>query len=95
MRPHPGPVFVASRALRINPVFLLFNSLALLLHLVLDDAPREGDHCWMSISNILIIGYASPPRPPLNPAWSLDMTERCCGEQRLHCSAPSRRHRLV
>lgn len=69
----PGLVFVASRALRIYPVFLLFNGLALLLHLALRDATAQGQSLLDVIPNTLIIGYASLPYAPLNPAWSLDM----------------------
>lgn len=70
--PHPGRLFVASRAWRLLPAFLLFNALAFLFHVALHDAASRQS--WLDvIPNVAIIGYASLPSAPLNPAWSLDM----------------------
>lgn len=70
---HPGLLFILSRALRIFPVFLLFNGLAFLLHVALHD-PTSTGQTWLDvIPNTLVIGYSSLPFRPLGPAWSLDM----------------------
>ena len=69
----PATLFIMSRFLRILPLFLLFNSLALALHLALQDQVFFEQFLSDIIPNTLIIGYASLPLAPLAPAWSLDI----------------------
>ena len=70
---YPGLLFVASRALRIYPVFLLFNIAAFLLHWALNDDIARSQTLLDIVPNTLIIGYSSLPSRPLGPAWSLDL----------------------
>ena len=70
---HPVGVFVASRLLRILPIFLLCNGLAILLHLSLHDGIARLHSRTDVIPNVLILGYASLPERPMVPAWSLDI----------------------
>ena len=73
MRAHsPASVFISSRFLRIAPMFLLFNLMAILVHRELYDIGPGAD--WFSkLPNYVIIGYAGMSEMPLSPAWSLDI----------------------
>ena len=70
---YPELLFVASRLMRLLPVFLLFNTIAWLIHVGWGDRVAQATTGWAWIPNVLILGYASLPRHPMVPAWSLDI----------------------
>ena len=59
--------------MRLLPVFLLFNGLAIILHISLHDQVADNQSLLDSVPNLLVIGYASLPARPMVPAWSLDI----------------------
>jgi peptidoglycan/LPS O-acetylase OafA/YrhL len=69
----PGTLFVASRIMRILPVFLIFNTLTLALHFAWRDHVAASQSAIDIIPNVIVIGYASLPFRPMVPAWSLDI----------------------
>ncbi|WP_428393673.1 acyltransferase family protein [Lichenicoccus sp.] len=69
----PYFVFLASRSLRVLPIFLLFNTLALILHFGLSDNVAHSQTVYDFIPNALVLGYSSLSQKPLAPAWSLDI----------------------
>lgn len=68
-----GPLFIASRLLRLLPAFLLFNTAAILLHLVWHDRIAASLNGWPLLPNILLLGYAGLAERPMIPGWSLDI----------------------
>ncbi len=68
---NPALLFIASRMIRLLPVFLIFNSLAIVMNMVLHEQVAPGR--LSIIPNTLIIGYSSLPDAPFPPAWSLDI----------------------
>lgn len=68
-----GPLFIASRLLRLLPAFLLFNTAAILLHLAWHDKVAASFSGWPLLPNALLLGYAGLAERPMVPGWSLDI----------------------
>jgi peptidoglycan/LPS O-acetylase OafA/YrhL len=68
---NPAGVFIASRMMRLLPMFIIFNTLAMVLNIFLKDQTKPGS--LSIIPNVLIIGYSSLANPPFPPGWSLDV----------------------
>jgi len=68
--------YLASRAWRLLPVFLLIN-LGMLSYLLLCGTLSHywssANHVHFIVSNFLILGYSSLHFKPIVPAWSLDV----------------------
>jgi len=72
--PAAGPIFVASRFLRVLPMFLLFNTAAIILQRAFHTGVGQEEFLKLDeLPNIFILGYASLKQLPMVPAWSLDI----------------------
>jgi peptidoglycan/LPS O-acetylase OafA/YrhL len=69
----PVFLFLASRFIRVLPIFWLFNGLALGMHYAFHDSVVFARSFADAFSNLFILGYSSLPQKPLVPAWSLDI----------------------
>jgi len=69
----PALLFLASRFMRVLPIFWLFNGLAIGLHYAFQDQVFAAQNLIGIFPNVFIVGYASLPQIPLVPAWSLDV----------------------
>jgi len=69
----PVLLFLASRFLRVLPIFWLFNGLAIFKHYALHDGVFSAQKPLDIFPNVCVLGYASLPQMPLVPAWSLDI----------------------
>lgn len=69
----PVFLFLASRFMRVLPIFWLFNGLAIGMHYIFHDKVFSAQQPIDLFSNVFILGYASLPQIPLVPAWSLDV----------------------
>jgi peptidoglycan/LPS O-acetylase OafA/YrhL len=66
-------VFVASRLMRLLPMFQLFSAIAMVLAITFHTPAAPQGLSLALLPNFTILGYASMPEQPLVPAWSLDI----------------------
>jgi peptidoglycan/LPS O-acetylase OafA/YrhL len=69
----PVFLFLASRFMRVLPIFWLFNGLAIGMHYAMHDKVLFAQKPVDIFSNVFVLGYASLPQMALVPAWSLDI----------------------